>query len=100
MTFSRELKKFSNPIIAQKMAFIYLGKKAILYPATHQGKKYKIYDPNNKKWINFGQMNYEDYTKHRDKERRQNYLNRSTKILGDWKKNRYSPNNLSIHILW
>lgn len=100
MTFSRELKKYSNPEIAQKMAFKYLGRSAILYPATRQEKKYKIYDPNNEKWVSFGQMNYEDYTKHRDKERRKNYLIRSSKIKGNWKKNKYSPNNLSIHILW
>ena len=28
------------------------------------------------------------------------YLARATKIKGDWKKDRYSPNNLAIHILW
>ena len=100
MTFSRELKKFSNPETAQKMAFKYLGKKAILYPATREGKKYKIYDPYNEKWVHFGQMDYEDYTKHKDKDRRKNYLSRSTKIKGNWKSNKYSPNNLSIHILW
>jgi len=45
-------------------------------------------------------MGYEDFTKHKNLKRRQNYLTRSTNIKGDWKKNKYSPNNLSIHILW
>ena len=46
------------------------------------------------------QLGYEDYTKHKNKSRRKNYLARSTKMKGKWKKNKYSPNNLSIHILW
>lgn len=58
-----------------------------------------IQDPNNK-WIHFGQMGYEDYTKHRDENRRMNYLNRASKIKGHWKTNKYSPNNLAIHLLW
>jgi hypothetical protein len=33
-------------------------------------------------------------------EHRRRYLARATKIKGDWKKERYSPNNLAIHILW
>ena len=32
--------------------------------------------------------------------RRMNYLNRSAGIRGDWKKNGYSPNNLSRNIIW
>ena len=31
---------------------------------------------------------------------RKRYLARATKIKGDWKSERYSPNNLAIHILW
>ena len=48
----------------------------------------------------FEQWGYEDYTKHKDDDRRQRYLARATKIKGDWKEDKYSPNNLSIHILW
>lgn len=98
--FSKTLKKYSNPIIAQKMAYKYLGKTAKLYPSIKKDKKYSIFDPKNKKWVSFGQLDYEDYTKHRNKLRRRNYLTRSRSIKGDWKKNKYSPNNLSIHVLW
>ena len=56
------------------MAYKYLGQTAKLYPASISQKKYKIYDPNNEKWINFGQIGYEDFTKHKDKTRRKNYL--------------------------
>ena len=98
--FTRRLRKYSNPLQAQRMAHKYLGKTAKLYPASNPQKKYKIYDKKNDKWINFGQIGYEDYTKHKDKKRRKSYLTRSGGMLGDWKKNKYSANNLSMHILW
>jgi hypothetical protein len=45
-------------------------------------------------------MGYEDFTKHKDDKRRENYLKRTTNIPGNWKDNKYSPNNLSRNILW
>lgn len=100
MSFSKVLKKYSNPNVAQKMAYKYLGKTAKLYPAKNPQKKYSIFDPHHKKWIEFGQIGYENFTKHKDKSRRKNYLTRSGKMKGDWKKNKYSRNNLSRQILW
>ncbi len=98
--FTRKLRKYSNPITAQRMAYKYLGKTAKLYPARNKDKKYSIYDPKNQKWVNFGQIGYEDYTKHHDKKRRKNYLTRAGNMRGHWKTNKYSANNLSIHVLW
>jgi hypothetical protein len=98
--FSKKLKKYSNPIQAQKMAYKYLGKTAKLYPSTNPQKKYDIYDKKNHRWVHFGQLGYEDYTKHKNKTRRKNYLTRSAKIHGSWKENRYSANNLSRKVLW
>jgi len=98
--FTKKLSKYSNPRKAQQMAYKYLGKTAKLYPARNPQKKYSIYDPKNEKWINFGQIGYEDYTKHKDKARRKNYLTRSRGMKGNWKNNPYSANNLSIHVLW
>jgi hypothetical protein len=82
------------------MAYKYLGKTAKLYPSKNPNKKYDICDENTKKWVHFGQLGYEDYTKHKDKNRRKNYLARSSKIKGKWKNNKYSANNLSRNILW
>ena len=82
------------------MAYKYLGKSAKLYPAKNPQKKYSIYDPNNQKWIEFGQIGYENFTKHKDKSRRKNYLTRTASMKGNWKKNKYSRNNLSRRILW
>lgn len=100
MHFTKKLRKYSNPAQAQKMAYKYLGKTAKLYPANNPQKKYKIYDRKKEKWINFGQIGYEDYTKHKDKTRRKNYLTRTKGMLGNWKNNPYSANNLSRNILW
>ena len=98
MTISLEL--YSNPRIAQKNAYDYLGKSAVLKPSTRIGKKYMIYDPDKNKHIHFGQLGYEDFTKHRDEKRRQNYMKRTENMKGNWKNNPYSPNNLSRNILW
>jgi hypothetical protein len=98
--FSKRLYLYSNPTKAQHMAYKYLGKTAKLYPARNLKKKYSIYDPKNEKWINFGQLGYEDFTKHNNKTRRQNYLTRTKFMRGNWRSNKYSANNLSRNILW
>ena len=99
-TFTKKLLTYSNPKQAQRMAYKYLGTTAKLYPSNNSHKKYKIFDPINKKWVHFGQIGYEDFTKHKDKNRRKNYLTRTLFIKGNWKKNPYSANNLSRHVLW
>ena len=68
-------------------------------PSTRKNKKYMIMNDDHN-YIHFGDLRYEDYTKHQDKERLKRYLNRATKIKGKWKDNKYSPNNLSINLLW
>lgn len=98
--FTNKINKYSNPALAQRMAYKYLGKTAKIYPARNPQKKYEIYDPKNNKWIQFGQIGYEDFTKHKDKQRRKNYLTRTKSMRGNWKKNKYSANNLSRNILW
>ena len=60
-------------------------------------KKYKVIVDG--KTVHFGST-MEDYTKHKDESRRKSYLARAKGIKGDWKSNKYSPNNLSLHILW
>jgi hypothetical protein len=98
--FKKQLYLYSNPRTAQKMAYKYLGKSAKLYPARNPNKKYSIYDPKNEKLVNFGQIGYEDFTKHHDKTRRANYLTRTKSMRGNWRSNKYSANNLSRNILW
>ena len=95
-----ELFQFSNPKLAQHKLREYLDdKNAILYKSTNKNKKYMIIYPNDKR-VHFGQIGFADFTKHGDEKRRQNYLKRTENIRGDWKENKYSPNNLSRNILW
>jgi hypothetical protein len=95
------IAKYSNPKQAQKQAYKYLGtKNGKIYRSTRKEKKYMVKDPKTNKWVHFGQMKYEDYTKHKNKTRRKNYLNRASHINGNWKHNKYSANNLAMHILW
>ena len=94
------LYKYSNPKAVQRKAYAYLGKDATVYKSTNQHKKYMVHDPHNNHWVHFGQLGYEDFTKHKNLIRKNSYLNRSASIAGDWKTNKYSPNNLSRNILW
>ena len=93
-----KLEKVSNPMIALHNARKWLG-NVNLYISSDPDKKYMIINQYGKH-INFGDINYEDYTYHRDKYRQRLYLSRSAGIKGDWKKDKYSPNNLSREILW
>jgi len=95
-----DIWKWSNPDKVAEMAKKYLGDMAVVFRSTKPKKKYMIFDPDNKKWVFFGEMNFEDFTKHKDPKRRENYLTRTAGIKGNWKNNRYSANNLSREILW
>jgi hypothetical protein len=95
-----ELKQYSNFDEAQARAEDYLGGNTMLFTSPRKDKKYRIYNPEKDKWVDFGQMGYEDFTKHQDESRRERYLKRALNIKGKWKEDAYSPNNLSIHILW
>ena len=98
--WNRRIQKVSNPDKAIINTKKYLGNNTLIYPSDKQKYKYKIYDPNNNKWVHFGSMLYEDYLKHNNEKRKKNYLLRSANIKGNWKNNPYSPNNLSRNILW
>lgn len=97
---AEEILEYSNPSVVFKKARKYLGKDVKIELSKNKNKKYMIFNPNTEKWINFGQMGYEDFTKHKDPIRRHNYLTRTANMKGNWKDNPYSPNNLSRNILW
>jgi aconitase A len=92
--------QFSNPRAVQKKAFQLYGKNAVVYRSEKKDKKYQILNENTGGFTHFGQMGYEDFSKHLDPHRRDNYLKRSLNIKGDWKKDIYSPNFLAITLLW
>lgn len=96
------LYKYSNPQIVEQKAKKYFNNNNVkILKSTRKDKKYMILDPNNK-YVHFGSMNppMADFTKHNDKERQKAYLARATHIKGNWGNNKYSPNNLSINLLW
>jgi hypothetical protein len=96
----KELPQYSDFGAAQEKAYQYLGVNGILFISPKQNKKYRVYNPNTNKWVDFGAWGMEDFTKHKDEERRERYLKRATAIRGDWAGNKFSPNNLAIHVLW
>ena len=62
-------------------------------------KKYVIINPDGHR-VHFGSIYYQDYTKHKDRDRQTRYLSRANTIRGNWKESKFSPNNLSINLLW
>jgi hypothetical protein len=97
-----ELKLYSNPTIVKKKAVDIFGQDVKLAVSTRKQNKYMILNPHTNKWVHFGGFNppMEDYTKHKDPERRRRYLQRATAIKSDWASNPYSPNLLSVRLLW
>jgi hypothetical protein len=90
----------SNPAKVYANWLDYKGKdNAEIYLSTTKNKKFAVKTPDGR-IVNFGQRGYDDYTKHQDEARRSNYLARAQGIKGDWKSDKYSPNNLAINLLW
>jgi len=95
-----EVEKVSNPITVMERAKAIYGDDVIINFSSEPTKKYSVYDENGGKIVHFGDIQYEDYTKHLDPLRRDNYLARSANIKGDWKDNPFSANNLARRLLW
>ena len=98
----KELLKISDPKKVLKNAKKLFGPDVYIDVSTRKNKKYMIFDDVNNKFVHFGQFEppMEDFTKHKNKQRRSLHLARATKIKGNWKNNPYSANNLSINLLW
>ena len=89
------INKYSNPSIVMKKA-----KELNLNPiqlSSRKDKKYMVLNPKTNKMVHFGQMGYEDYTKHQDENRRELFRKRNHKWATAEK---YSPAWLSYYILW
>jgi hypothetical protein len=95
----KPISLYSNQTEVYRRAKKYLGKTVKISLSTKKDKKYMITTPDDK-IVHFGQMGYEDFTKHKNKTRRKNYLTRARGIKGNWKQDKYSANNLAIHLLW
>jgi len=67
-----------------------------------QNKKYAVFY--NGRWIHFGDDRYDDYTTHRDRDRRDSYRKRSSSITNRYGKRTYKDRNYAnfwaYHLLW
>lgn len=94
-----ELVKISNPSAVRRKFASYKGADNVKLEVSNRAdKKYKVVKPDGTT-VHFGSK-LEDFTKHKDTVRRDSYLKRSGGIKGDWKKDKYSPNNLARELLW
>lgn len=102
-TIQADAYKYSKKRTVQSNADKYFNrsnlKPRLVERSSRANKKYMVLDDNNK-IVHFGVSNYEDYTVHKDEQRREAYLKRATAIKGNWKDNPFSPNSLSINLLW
>jgi hypothetical protein len=93
-----DINKISNPSIVRKKFSNYKGNDdAVIKLSEKPDKKYKVIHDG--KTTHFGST-MSDFTKTGDKAKQKSYLARSAGIKGDWKSNKYSPNNLSRNLLW
>jgi D-mannonate dehydratase len=87
------LRLYSNPEEVKKKARYYNLNP--VYESTRRNKKFMVHDGN--KWIHFGQMGYEDFTKHHDKTRLEAFRRRNWR----WQyADVYTPRFLSWILLW
>jgi hypothetical protein len=94
----KDIKKISNPTKVAANFKRYKGNDAATLELSHRpDKKYKVIVGGRS--IHFGST-MEDYTKHQDVARQKSYLARANGIKGDWRKDKYSKNNLAINLLW
>ena len=79
-----------------------LGAESLDY-STRKNNKYMVTLPSGKK-VHFGSTKYADYLTHKDKDRRDKYLARATKIKNKQGELTYnnpeSANFWSVHLLW
>ena len=88
-----DICEVSNPELVLKQLKKYYGNKVYLFTIF---KKYMVFNEDGKK-IHFGSIIHEDYTKHKDKKRRDNFRTRNKK----WKDaDKYTPAHLSYYLLW
>ena len=96
-----QLLTVSNPTIVKKNLKKYIPKDTPeLFISNRKNKKYMILNPITNKFVHFGSLAYEDVTKHQNLERQKAYIIRASNIRGDWRADKYSPNNLSMYLLW
>lgn len=91
------IEDYTNPTKVFQNAKRILGNDVNIKLSTRKDKKYMVLNPNINKWIHFGQIGYQDYTKHQDNKRRQLFRLRNQKWA---EQDLYTPGYLSYYLLW
>ena len=71
--------------------------RIVIEESTRKGKKFQA--TNGQKTVHFGDSNYQDFTQHKDEQRKKNYLSRHGKE-DHTISNALSPAFLARHVLW
>ena len=88
--------EISNPEIVLKQLKKYYGNEVDLYLSSSKNKKYMVFNEDGKK-VHLGDLRFADYTKTKDKQKRENFRTRNKK----WKDaDKYTPAHLSYYLLW
>jgi hypothetical protein len=96
MSKLNEIQQYSDFNTVKRNARHFLGSNVDIQISTRKDKKYMIRSPDGK-YIHFGQIGFQDYTKHRDEKRKELFRKRNHK----WKDSpKYSPAWLSYYLLW
>lgn len=88
------IEKYSNPKVVQKKAKEY-GLNVVYSP--RKNKKYRIVNPETNKYVDFGFYGMEDYTLHKDEDRKIKFQTRNRRFKNAPK---YSASWLSYYLLW
>ena len=89
----KELRNYSDPEYVMNKAKM-MGLNPV-HESSRKDKKYMVFD--GRTMVHFGQMGYEDATKHNDLDR----INRFKKRNWKWQNApKYSPVYLSYYLLW
>lgn len=91
------IEDYTNPNKVFQNAKRIYGNNVKIKLSTRKDKKYMLLNPDNNKWVHFGQIGYEDYTKHQDNKRRQLFKIRNQKWA---EQDLYSPGYLSYYLTW
>lgn len=94
-----EVYKYSNPnIVFDKADVVFDNNNFDIDISTRKNKKYMIRgDFTEGKWVHFGQMGYEDFTKHKDEKRQDAFIKRNANWI---ERPVNSPAFLSYVLLW
>ena len=91
------IEDYTNPNKVFQNAKRIYGNNVQIKLSTRKDKKYMLLNPDTNKWVHFGQIGYEDYTKHQNNKRRQLFKIRNQKWA---EQDLYSPGFMSYYLTW